>query len=471
MAADTPLTLAAALDADVRALFTAVRSACDRVSSLRAQTAALRARADDSPEIAVLSAEQLSARIASLSAERARLEADYARRLCSLSALRERREALEAELSALSGGRASAERAAGELRARASALDARLAGLAAQIAEVRLRAQRQTEGIEDHSIALSAYAAEVRAARALAERAEAGAERASVSRLAAALALPAGGVAALAFGPGWRSVVAAGAGGRLCQLALPRLAELAGFSTQAAAHAFRVHADGDRVALAGADGAVRIASLARARVLSEPGSHADACTDCHWASPNQLLTASRDRCVKIWDVNTGGIVGTVMAMSPVASLCETGNARLFAAACADGSIRMIDLREKGVVLRFDRVHAKPLTCVAYAPMEDMLYSLGRDAAIAVTSLAGGARVRQLAHPELAVTAPMARFSIDPLGRFLAAGSASGAVVVFDLLREGNARVLPHHQAAVLATACAANLIVAADQKGNVSFWS
>jgi WD40 repeat protein len=219
------------------------------------------------------------------------------------------------------------------------------------------------------------------------------------------------------------------------------------------------------------DNSVKIVALGPERVVAEPGAHADACTDCHWASPNQLLTSARDRSVKVWDANMNRIVATIPAFSPVSLLCETGNPRLFAAACADGGIRIVDLREKGIVQTLDKLHKRPLTCVRYAPTEDMLYSMGLDAAIAATCLTGGARVRQLAHPELAVSEPTARFAIDPMGGFLAAGSASGAVVVLNLLGDGDARVLSHHKCPVLAIACAANLVVAADQKGNLSFWA
>jgi hypothetical protein len=106
----------------------------------------------------------------------------------------------------------------------------------------------------------------------------------------------------------------------------------------------------------------------------------------------------------------------------------------------------------------------------------MIYSVGLDNTVGVTNCVAGKRVKQFTHPELNVNCQMARISVDPMGGFVAVGSSNGAVVVFSLLgggeeEEEKVRVLRFHKGAVTATACAANMIVAGDQQGCVSFWT
>jgi uncharacterized small protein (DUF1192 family) len=427
---------------------------------------------DSSDDLSLLTDEVLNDRIASLCLEKDRLESECARRLSSLSALQQRKSEMEDRISALRSERSALEKSIVDLGEERSKMEIQLGRIGAELAEVQAQTERQTGELEIRSMAVSSYAQKVQESTEFIKGAEAELQRHLVCQLTTAIDLPTGGVTGIGFGPNCQSVMAIGENKRFCQFGLPALGEVANFSTVARGNGFRLHADGQRVAIAGADNVARVISLHTGRVLAELRSHSEPCTDCCWASPNQLMSSSKDRCIKIFDVNTSSIVATVIAMSPVFSLCETGNSRIFAAGCVDGSIRLVDIRDRSMAQRIERVHGKQLTCVTYCAYDDLIYSVGLDNTVAATSITGGGRVKQFTHPEFTVTNPLARISIDPMGGFLAAGSANGAVVVFHLLDEGgSAHVLTHHKTAVAATACAANLIIAADQKGLVSFWS
>jgi hypothetical protein len=64
---------------------------------------------------------------------------------------------------------------------------------------------------------------------------------------------------------------------------------------------------------------------------------------------------------------------------------------------------MTDQRTKSVTTKIDKVHAaRQVTWVITAKEKDLMYSLGLDSSISMSSVSQGARVRPLGHPELVV---------------------------------------------------------------------
>jgi WD40 repeat protein len=268
-------------------------------------------------------------------------------------------------------------------------------------------------------------------------------------------------------------VIAVGANKKYFQFGLPGMNELACYPAGSGVpNALRVHEEAKLVALPGSDKLVRLLHIDTGRIVAELRGHADFCTDCVWKSRNQLLSGSKDRTVKLFDVNRGVATNTINTISPVFSLCETASTDIFVGGCLDGSLRMIDVRTKSITTKINNVHpAKQVSCVITAKEKDFMYSLGLDSNISISSVAQGARVRQLAHPELIVKNQFARIAIDPLAGFIAAGSDKGTIVLFDLTHDVEPKVLVQHTAPVCALAYAANLLIAGDQKGTVSLWS
>jgi WD40 repeat protein len=249
----------------------------------------------DPDNLSSLSADELNGRIASLCVEKERLETDYARRLTSITALQERKSALESRISALRADGQALEQSITDLTEQRSAFESQLSRIAVELSEVQAQTERQTLEVEARSITVSAFTEKVQQSTEFLRVAESEIQRLMVSKFTTAIDLPTGAVTGIAFGPNCQSIVAIGQNRRFCQFGLPALGELANFSTVAVANGFRLHPDGQRVALAGADNAARLISVHTGRVLTELGGHSEMCTDCQWASPNQLMSASRDR--------------------------------------------------------------------------------------------------------------------------------------------------------------------------------
>jgi WD40 repeat protein len=161
-----------------------------------------------------------------------------------------------------------------------------------------------------------------------------------------------------------------------------------------------------------------------------------------------------------------------MLMSPVFSICDTANPQVYVAGCFDGHLRSLDLREKSQVRKIEKIHpSKQITCVLGRSDQDLIYSVGTDSAVSITSLKTATRLQQFTHPELAVKGLLTRIAIDPARGFLAVGSQNGTVVLFDLLKPTTEpKILKHHTAPVCNVAFAANMLVSGDQSGSLSFW-
>jgi hypothetical protein len=139
-------------------------------------------------------------------------------------------------------------------------LETHLSRLAVELNEVQAQTERQREEVEARSVTVSHYAENVQQSTAFIKAAESELLRDSMSKFTASLDLQS-----------CQSVTA------VFPARLPALGEVANFSTVAAAHGFRVHPDGQRIAIANTDNIARVISVHTGRALSELSSHSDMC--------------------------------------------------------------------------------------------------------------------------------------------------------------------------------------------------
>ena len=272
------------------------------------------------------------------------------------------------------------------------------------------------------------------------------------------------------FGPKYESVITIGEDKKLIQLGLPNLNEILNVPTRVSVLGFSLHEESGHVSLSCSDKALRVLDLSTGRIKTELINHTDCATDSIWISRNQILSASKDRTIKIFDLTRNAVSSTIMATSAVFSLCQTDQPAVYAGACSDGSIRIFDTRTKKVANKIEKIHSKQLTSVVSSPNGEIIYSLGLDGCICETSMKTGSRLKIRKEDSLEIKNPLSKLSINQLGSFLCVPSFNSKAYLFDLLKDSPPIILQHEKGEVLCSTFASNLLITVDTTHNLYFW-
>jgi len=235
-----------------------------------------------------------------------------------------------------------------------------------------------------------------------------------------------GSIRGVCFGGKYNSFWTLGDDKKLIQHSLPQLREITTIYTISPPNSFRLCNDADFACVCGSDRSFRVLDTLSGRNIAESSTHNDESMDCQWISKNQILTASKDRTMKIFDLSRNSVSNTISVFSGVNSICRTESPSVFAAGCSDYSIKLVDTRTQKMALKIEKVHGRQVTCVIPSPMKDIVYSLGMDGTICATNLKNPVpKMFSITHPKLEVKVPYHKFDISPDGGYLGVGSKNG----------------------------------------------
>lgn len=240
--------------------------------------------------------------------------------------------------------------------------------------------------------------------------------------------------------------------------------------TRGIVNSIRYQRESNVLALSCQDKTVRILDSNTGRIISELSNHTDQATDSIWISRNQLLSSSKDRTVKLFDITKNAVVTTVMAISASFGLCETNSPSVFACGCFDGHIRLIDTRQKSVAMKIEKVHTRPALSLAAANGGETVLSIGLDGALCESSIRAGTRVRARTDPRQEVRSYQAKLAASPDAAVACVPSARGCHLLYDLYSGGPPAVVEDSQPCVCA-AYAANMVITGTAKHCLNFFA
>lgn len=289
------------------------------------------------------------------------------------------------------------------------------------------------------------------------------------------------------FSKSYDSFYTIGKDKKFAQWDLPSLTEKRSVIVPGIPNSFRIN-DETQLAAISCDKSIQLIDVVTGRNQGQLTSHNDICTDNFWISRNQIISSSKDRTVKIFDINRKQCLFTISTATAVYSICQTEDPVVFATAGFDGKIRLIDIRQRNVAKKIDKIHDRLITCILPSSSRDRFYTLSLDNTVCEISAKTNTVIRKLAVPssdktssapapnsndqaKIYIKDQFTKMSIDPTGGFLCVGTDCGVVLLFDLIQEGVVYELKEHKAPVICSAMAANLLVTADTSNTIAFWT
>jgi len=196
---------------------------------------------------------------------------------------------------------------------------------------------------------------------------------------------------------------------------------------------------------------------------------------CMQGSSSNLLSASQDRTVKVWDLQRGGgiVVGTMRSRSQINCMdCPKVGKGTFGTCHQDGGVRVWDIKMGGTAAELSGVHEGPASFFRYGRDESVVVSMGRAGDIKVIDLRVGKVLHNITHPEFRPPQGWGSFAISPDGKYIAAGGGTGELFVFDITKERLVTKLGGHRGPVTGIAWGAgeNQVTSGDKSGNVVIW-
>ena len=140
--------------------------------------------------------------------------------------------------------------------------------------------------------------------------------------------------------------------------------------------------------------------------------------------------------IEVFDANTKKSIRTVDAGQKVTAVAVDASGRLLAAACADHSIGLWDLRT-GALQSELRKHQDTVNALAFSPDGSTLASGGDDRTAILWDISSGRAKRTLKGHDVTVTS----VAFSPDGQMLATGSGNAAVVLWNVANGKLDRVL------------------------------
>ena len=101
---------------------------------------------------------------------------------------------------------------------------------------------------------------------------------------------------------------------------------------------------------------------------------------------NNVVSASQDKTVRIWDLQTGKDKRLPLVTSFANSVDVNSSDSLCVVGFNSGALKTWNMHDKAIASKFDTMHDFAVTCVKFLPGDDKVASMSKDNTIKVTDL-------------------------------------------------------------------------------------
>lgn len=193
--------------------------------------------------------------------------------------------------------------------------------------------------------------------------------------------------------------------------------------------------------------------------------------DASRASSRNAVSAAYDHTIKVWDLQKGYCMTTIISASNCNALAYSMDGLTVCSGHVDGNLRLWDSRS-GKLISEVAAHSQAVTSVCISRSGNLVLTSGRDNVHNLFDVRSLEVCGTFRDSRSRVASNWSRSCLSADEKCVAAGSADGSVYVWSR-RKGEASILDGgHSSHVLACAWGAlgNSLASADKNGNICIW-
>lgn len=189
-------------------------------------------------------------------------------------------------------------------------------------------------------------------------------------------------------------------------------------------------------------------------------------------SSRNVVSAAYDRTIKLWDLQKGYCINTIVFPSNCNAICFSMDGQTICSGHVDGNLRLWDI-QSGRLLSEVAAHSSAVTSISLSRNGNTVLTSGRDNLHNLFDIRSLEVCGTLRASGNRVASNWSRSCISPDDRHVAAGSADGSVYIWSISKADIVSTLKEHASPVLCCSWSGlgKPLASADKSGIVCTWA
>ncbi|KAK3017860.1 hypothetical protein RJ639_004552 [Escallonia herrerae] len=189
-------------------------------------------------------------------------------------------------------------------------------------------------------------------------------------------------------------------------------------------------------------------------------------------SSRHVVSAAYDRTIKVWDLNKGYCINTIIFHSNCNALCVSMDGLTICSGHVDGNLRMWDI-QTGKLVSEVAAHSLAVTSLSLSRNGNVILTSGRDNLHNLFDMRSLEVCGTLRASGNRVASNWSRSSISADDNYVAAGSADGSVSIWSISKANIVSTLKEHTSSVLCCSWSGlgKPLATSDRNGVICTWT